>query len=522
MEKLKEHIKSIVDVFNTVNLSKAELLTKKLINNNPKVVFLYNLLGLVLAEQKKTDQAMKCYEKGISIDPNFGMIYNNIGLLLYKQKTDDNIKKAENYFKKAISLDKKISEPHNNLGHLYDYLDKVEDAIDCYKKAIDINPKFSYAHHNLGLAYVSIGKFNEAKKHLKESIKLNPNFIITHRSLSRITKYTENDEHFMELKKIYSNTNIDDKEKRIELGFALGKAYEDIKNFDKSFAHYKEANSLHRKKIDFSLKLEKEKFEEIKSTYNKKLFDKYKNSGSTDSSPIFIIGMPRSGTTLIEQILSSHSKVFGADELEFIPNLIGKNFGDKNLRLFFEGIVNYDKDNFKKIGEEYIAKMKAISNNSKRATDKLPINFLYIGFIKLILPKSKIVHCYRNPKDNCLSVFKNYFSGMKIKFAYDMSEVVEYYNLYNDLMKYWNNLLPDFIYNIKYESLISNTKTVIQNLLENCDLDWTNDCLNFHNNKRRIKTSSDAQARNKIYSNSIDSWKNYEKYLNEYFTKLGN
>ena len=166
--------------------------------------------------------------------------------------------------------------------------------------------------------------------------------------------------------------------------------------------------------------------------------------------------------------------------------------------------------------------MKAISNNSKRATDKLPINFLYIGFIKLILPKSKIVHCYRNPKDNCISVFKNYFSGEKIKFAYDMNEVVEYYNLYNDLMKYWNNLLPDVIYNIKYESLISNTKTVIQNLLENCDLDWTNDCLNFHNNKRRIKTASDVQARNKIYSNSIDSWKNYEKYLNEYFTKLGN
>ena len=119
MEKLKEHIQSVVDIFNSGNLSKAELLTKKLINNNPKVVFLYNLLGLVLAEQKKIDQAMKCYEKGISIDPNFGMIYNNIGLLFYKHKTADNIKKAENYYKKAISLDKKLSEPHNNLGNLY-------------------------------------------------------------------------------------------------------------------------------------------------------------------------------------------------------------------------------------------------------------------------------------------------------------------------------------------------------------------------------------------------------------------
>ena len=522
MEKLKEQIQSAVNIYKSGNLQKAELFTKKLINDNPKLVFLYNLLGLILTDQKKDDEAMKCYESGIKIDPTYGMIYNNIAYLLYKNKTANNLKKAESFYKKAIELDKKIPEPHNNLGSLYDQLDKFNNAIECFKNAININPKFSYAHHNLGAVYVSIGKFNEAKKHFKESIKLNPNFTITHRSLSRITTYSENDEHFKELKKIYSNINIEDKEKRIEIGFALGKAYEDIKNFDKSFSHYKEANSLHRKKIDFSLNLEKEKFEEIKSTYNKKLFDKYKNCGSADPRPIFIIGMPRSGTTLIEQILSSHPKVFGADELEFIPNLIGKNYGDKNLRLFFEGIIDYDKENFKKIGDEYIAKMKAISNNSARTTDKLPINFLYIGFIKLILPKSKIVHCYRDPKDNCLSIYKNYFSGKQIKFAYDISEIIEYYNFYNDLMNYWKNLLPNFIYNIKYESLISNTKSEIHSLLNNCDLDWNNDCLNFHNNKRRIKTASDVQARSKIYNSSIDSWKNYEKYLSNYFLKLRN
>ena len=225
MEKLKGQIQSAVNIYKSGNLQKAELFTKKLINDNPKLVFLYNLLGLILVNQEKNDEAMRCYEKGIKIDPTFGMIYNNIGFLFFKYKkaTADNLKKAESFYKKAIALDKKIPEPHNNLGSLYDHLDRLEDAIKCFKKAIDINPKFSYAHHNLGSAYVSIGKFNEAKKYFKESIKLNPNFVVTHRSLSRITKYTENDEHFMELKKIYSNTNIDDKEKRIELGFALGK-----------------------------------------------------------------------------------------------------------------------------------------------------------------------------------------------------------------------------------------------------------------------------------------------------------
>ena len=522
MEKLKKQIQSIVDIYKSGNLSKAEHLTKKLISNNPKVVFLYNLLGLILVEQKKTDQGMEWYERGIKIDPNFAMIYNNIGLLFFERKTSDNIKKAENFYKKAISLDKKIPEPQNNLGNLYNYVDKVKEAIDCYKKAIDINSKFSYAHHNLGSAYVSVGKFNEAKKHFKQSIKLNPDFTVTHRSLSRITKYTNNDEHFKELKKIYKKANSNDSEKKIELGYALGKAYEDTKNFDKSFSHYKEANFFQRKKIDFSLKLEKKNFKEIKNTYNKKLLDNYKNTGSSDSSPIFIIGMPRSCTTLVEQILSSHNKVYGADELEFIPDLVKKNFGDKNLSLFFEEIVNFDKNNLKEIGDEYITKIKDISNESERVTDKLPINFLYIGFIKLILPKSKIIHCYRNSKDNCLSIFKNQFSSGKIKFAYEMGEIVDYYNLYNDLMKYWNNLLPNFIFNIKYENLISNTKAEIKNLLSYCALDWNKDCLNFYNNKRPIKTASDVQARSRIYTSSIDSWKNYEKYLSKYFIKLKN
>ena len=134
-----------------------------------------------------------------------------------------------------------------------------------------------------------------------------------------------------------------------------------------------------------------------------------------------------------------------------------------------------------------INNIKQISSNSDRTTDKLPINFLYIGFIKLILPKSKIVHCYRNSRDNCLSIFKNKFSSGKIKFAYNVNEIVSYYNLYEDLMKYWKKLLPNFIYDLKYENLISNTKTEIQSLLRNCDLNWSNNCLNFYNNERPIK-----------------------------------
>ena len=522
MKSLKEKIQLVVDIYKSGDLLEAEQACKELINENSKVAFLYNLLGLILVGQKKFDQAIKYYEQGLKIDPTFAIIYNNLGLLFFDQQTDENIKKAENYYKKSISVDKKIPEAYINLGSLYNSLFRYEESINCYKEAIHINSKFSPAHYNLGIVYITLGRYNEAKLHLKEAIKINPNNSHAHRSLSRITKYSYTDENFKKLKKSYENTNINNVEVRSNLAFALGKAHEDNKDYERSFLFYKEANFLHRKKINFSLDSEKKNFKEIKNTYNSNLFNKFKGTGYLNSSPIFVLGMPRSGTTLVEQILASHPKVFGADEVEFIPNLLRENFGKDNVGLYFDDVVNRNEDIFKKIGTEYISRMKKISNEVEITTDKLPVNFLSIGFIKLILPKSKIIHCLRSPEDNIFSIFKNHFPSGKINFAYNLDEATEYYNLYVDLMKHWNLVLPNFIFNIKYENLIYNTEIEIKNLIKFCNLNWSAKCLKFYENKRPIKTASSTQARSKIYKSSINTWKNYEKYLNEYFAKLKN
>ena len=514
IEIIKEQIQSAIDVYKSGDLTRAENLTKKLIEKHPKAPFLYNLLGLISLGQNKIKEATEWYEKSIEVDPNFSMAYNNLGLIYADHKKDYN--KAEDLYKKSISLNAKHPEPHNNLGSVYNHLGKYEDAINSYKKAILINENLPQVYHNMGNVYITIGKFNDAKENFKKSIKINSNDALSHRSLSRITKYKSiGDEHFKELQKAYKVTNDNNSENKINLAFALGKAYEDIKNFKESYIHYKEANALNRKRINFSIKEASEKFNEIKLTFNDKLFKKCKNFGYKSSSPIFILGMPRSGTTLVEQILSNHPKVYGADEVNLIPDLVNENFQNK-----LNEIINFDKDDLKKIGEIYIKKMSKISNNSERTTDKLPINFIWIGFIKVILPNSKIIHCYRNPKDNCMSIFKNFFSGSGIKFGYDIEEIVEYYNLYKDIMGHWNNLLPNFIFNIKYENLISNTEHEIKKLLKFCDLNWSENCLEFYKNKRPIKTASDTQARSKIYKTSIDSWKNYESFLLEYFNKL--
>ena len=514
IEIIKEQIQSAIDVYKSGDLARAEILTKKLIEKHPKAPFLYNLLGLITLGQNKVEKATEWYEKSIAVDSNFSMAYNNLGLIYADHKKD--YKKAEELYIKSISLNANHPEPHNNLGSVYNHLGRYEEAINSYKKAILINEKLPQVYHNIGNVYTTVGKFDDAKINFRKSIKINSNDALSHRSLSRLTKYKSiEDEHFKELKKVYKLTNIIKVEDKINLAFALGKAYEDIERYEESYIYYKEANTLNRKKISFSINIEIDRFNEIKNTFTKDLLNKCKNFGDKSSSPIFILGMPRSGTTLVEQILSSHPKVYGADEVEFIPDLIKENFKNN-----INKIINFDKKNLKKFGEMYIKKMNIISNKSERTTDKLPINFIWIGFIKMIFPKSKIIHCYRNSKDNCLSIYKNYFAGSGIKFGYDIDEIVKYYNLYKNLMDYWNKLLPDSIFNIKYENLILNTENEVKKLLKFCDLTWSKRCLEFHENKKPIKTASDTQARNKIYKTSIDSWKNYENFLSEYFNKL--
>ena len=525
MENLKQKIQEAANLYKSGSLIKCEKFTKSLIKMNPKVVFLHNLLGVVLSAQGRTEEAVKSYNKGIEIDPNFAIIYNNLALIYYNRRSmglgfQSNIEKAEELFKKSLKINPQLPEPNTNLGNLYSFIGKNNESINYHKLAISSDPKYYYSYLNIANVYVSIGNFYEAKKYLNKAIIKNPNFSLAHRLLSRITKYTSQDPHLIQLKKLYENINSNDNINKMYLAFALGKANEDIKNFDESFTYYKIANSINRSKINFSLKKEKDYFNEIKKTYNENLFNKYKNHGAEHLSPIFIVGMPRSGTTLVEQILASHSKVFGGEEVTFIPNLISKYFNPEKINLFFQGVFDFDISFLEKMGNEYINLMKSISNNSERTTDKLPANFLNVGLIKLILPKSKIIHCQRNPKDNIFSIFKNHFGGNKITFASDLNDTVEYYNLYYDLMKFWNALLPDFIFNIKYEDLINNTEKEIKELLVFCDLKWEEECLNFYENKRPIRTASDTQVRNKIYNSSINLWKKYEKHLNNYYEKL--
>lgn len=511
MENLQKKIHILVGLYKKNDLVKAEKLANDLIRYNPNIALLYNLLGLILTSLQKLDEAINTFDKGLKINPEYAEIYNNLGNI-YKAK--ENFIYAEDYYKKSIKLKKNTHEPLNNLASLYLQKNQYDKAIKYFKKSLNKNPNFFIASFNLGSAYISLGKYKKAKKYLERTIKISPHFYSAHRALSLIVKYKKKNKHFQFLKEVYENTKIDQSYKS-EIGFALGKASDDMKDYSMASKFFIDANKIRRKNIEFTLLNEIKLFNNIKKKFNKDLFTNYKEEGCFDMSPIFIIGMPRSGTTLVEQIISTHTKVFGCGELNILPNLINKYFY-KNNEINF----TFDNINPKKIGEEYLYKLKLLNNKKEKFTDKMPINFKYVGLIKIILPKAKIIHCNRNARDTCLSIFKNYFSNPDLNYAYNLDEIIEYYKLYENLMIYWKSILPNIIYDINYEKLVNSPNQQIKNLIKACDLKWQDRCLKFYNNKRAITTASDTQVRNKIYKKSINSWKSYESTLNNFFDKI--
>lgn len=516
MEKIQKESRKLIDLFNKKKFQDAITYNNSLIKKYPKNVFFYNFLGLIYISVKQFENAIDIFKKGVNVNNNYGPLYDNLGTV-YKL-LGKNLE-AENFYKKSIDIDKKTPEPRNNLGNLYILLNRTNEAIEMYQKAINVNPNFIISYYNLGNLYKSTGNFAKAKMYFNNVLEKNPFFFNAHRSLSQLTKYEVNNEHLKKMKEV-DNNKQSFKMNKTELFFALGKAFEDITDYKKSFNYYSKGNVLRKKNINFSIGQETVIFNNIKKEFNKFFFKKKKNFGFNDDTAIFIIGMPRSGTTLVEQILSNHPNVYGGDELNFLNDIVEKKFFQNNGEINQEILNNNDK--LIKYGKEYIRNLKKLSKNSKKITDKLPINFKWIGLIKLILPNSKIIHCYRNSKDNCLSIFKNYFPKKDLNFAYDLKDITSFYNLYLDLMKHWKHTLPDFIFDVKYEKLINDPNDTISLLLKNCNLEWDYACVEYYKNKRTIKTASDTQARKKMYKDSIDSWKNYKSYLDEPFKNLKN
>ena len=544
MSNLDEEIKQILNDFYKKNYDKALKSLLPITKKNPEYLFGLKILGAIYLQMGKLSEALRVNNKVIEISPkdpeghynlainlkamnnitgsikaynnaiilksNYVEAYNNLGLIFLEI---EKFKEAKSYFIKTLSLLSGSSSytAFINLGNTYKKLGDFKNAIDSYKKAITSNNKIPEGHFNLGIVYLIIGDIENSEFYFKKAISLKNDYTDAHRQLSLIKKYKISDNHFSSLKRLYSDPKLSINQK-CHINFALAKAYDDTEQYEMAFKHYYEGNQQRKKILNYTIDVDINLFENIKKiNYSNKTYNSMFDD-NIDINPIFIVGMPRSGTTLIEQIISCHSKVYGGGELTTVGKF-GKSILKENLNINYRDLLNFRN--------LYLSKIISLAKNHKYITDKMPSNFLHLGLITTLFPNSKIIHVKRNPPSTCWANFKSYFVSNEIGYCYDLSDIVKYYKLYKNLMKFWKDQTNSHnIYELDYELLTNNQETEIKSLINFLDLNWEDSCLKPHLNQRAIETASKMQVRKKIYSGSANDWLKYKPYLNNIFDEL--
>jgi tetratricopeptide (TPR) repeat protein len=385
---------------------------------------------------------------------------------------------------------------------------QFDAAINNYKQALKIKPDYADAYNNMGNALKDKGDSEAAIESYKQALKIKPDYAEVYRNLSNIHRYKEHDEYFLKMQSLCQSSSVSD-EQRCHLNFALSKASEDLNEVSQSFNYLKIGNELRKKILSYDIKKDIELFSQLKKSYPSIALQSVVES--SDLKPIFILGMPRSGTTLVEQIVSSHSEVTGAGELSYVSR-----FGDPTAR----GAIKPNAKMILDFRQRYIEALKKRSDGRSIVTDKMPQNFLYVGLIFSAFPDAKVIHVNRDPAATCWSNYKHYFIDKDLGYCYDLDDTVTYFGLYTDLMQFWLGHYGDRIYNLNYDNLTINQDDETRKLIEYLELEWENDCLSPQHNKRSVRTVSQQQVRQKVYQGSSQQWRKFEPYLNGAFDQL--
>ena len=482
---------------------------------NPDYVKAYNNLGLALQKQGKLEEAVQAYHQALEISSNDANIYNNLGNVLQEQ---GKLELAIQAYRFATEINPNYPQAYNNLGNIFRQQDRSEEAIQAYQQAIGIDAGYAEAHGNLGNLLRELGRLEPAIQAYRKVLSINPNTVATHYMLAKTKEHGSYDHEICAMEALLENPSITNLEK-VDLYFALGKAFEDLTMYERAFNFFSIGNKTIRGTIEYDISQDEDFFKRLMDTFSKPFLDRHSGYGFDDDTPIFILGMPRSGTSLVEQILSSHNKVYGAGELYDLQQAILTSNPKVAYHRFPDHLDQLDWNEFAQFGINYVKRLREYSPRAYHITDKIPANFLYIGMIKLILPNAKVIHCQRNPIDTCLSCFKNRFA-LGHRFSYNLQELGKYYQLYKQLMSHWNDVLPDYIFHFQYEDLIADQEKQTRLLLEYCGLEWEESCLLFHQTERLVRTMSSLQVRRPLYSDSVGLWRKYEGQLQPLISML--
>jgi tetratricopeptide (TPR) repeat protein len=500
----------------------------------------------------KEYEAVASYQSALAGDPNNAACHNNLGnVLLDLQEAD----KAIESLCRAVCLDPSRSDYYYNLGRAYKARGLRREAVDAYTGALRLRPDFCLAVKDLGAVHLSLGNCTAAEDCYKRALELNPADFEAIAGLARVytreRKYRQAEKLLEPClrevpdnaaiglafagiagqvdrsgeavsllnRQISQNKNLA-KDSRAQIHFKLGQLYDEMRDYRRAFANFQEGNRL--RSSENNADAYKHNIDEIIASFSRDTLSRTPRSDTASELPVFIVGMPRSGSTLVEQIIASHPKVHGAGELDTLPSLLNSISdlvgADRPLP---ECVTDLEQRHLATLARSYLDEIRQLGPNAARITDKMPSNFLNLGFIELLFPHAHIIHCRRNPLDTCLSCYFQDFAGHH-PYATDLRSLADYYRQYERLMKHWKNVLHIRMFEIDYEDLVHDFEPACKALIDYCGLEWDAACLDFHSNERIVVTASAEQVNRRLYKESVERWRNYQAYIGELIAGLKN
>ena len=483
---------------------------RRAIDINPQFLEAWFNLGSTLADRGELDAAVDSYREAARLGPNMAEAHHGLGAALLKRAEN---KPAIQHLERAIELRPDFPEALFELGNALRSERRIEAAAERFREAFALRPSYSEAYLNRAGCLQMLGEFDEARRLLESAVAQKPDLSEAHHEIVRARKIGEDDRPIVaRIETLLASNTLGEKD-RCNLHFALGKAYDDLGDWDRAFENFAAANRLKRAMLDYDPALLETQFDAIRKTFDGAFFEARSGYGDPSERPVFLVGMPRSGTTLVEQILASHGQVYGAGELPLIGRLAARLHRELGVEHPYPGCAEtIDEAASLDLAQPYLAHLRTLDADAARITDKMPSNFIHLGLIALLYPNARIIHCRREPADICLSCYFQNFSE-PLRFAYDLGELGHYYGQYERMMAHWREVLPLPIHDIEYEALIAEPEKASREIVAFCGLEWDDACLRSHEHKRTVDTASVWQVRQPIYKSSVEKWRAYEKHL---------
>ena len=491
-----EKADALVSLFRSRRFSEALMQGQALIAQYPHVPFLHNIVGACLAESGQREPALASYRRALALAPDTAEIHNNMARLLMAMKRN---REAIGHLEAVLAQQPDHLEALNNLGSVLSVLGRSEEALAPLDKALSIKPDLAEALTNRGNALNHVGRREEAIAELEKVVDLYPAHAAAHRNLSVIKTYKPDDPQIAQMESLLATAKPAD---LAQLHLALAKAHEDLGDADRAFAHYEKGNGLFAQAAGDAMARHRRLFAQVRSIFEQGVPEPVAPAPA-GKRPVFVLGMPRSGTSLIEQILASHPQVHGGGELSALRRAVAPALETGNL----------DPDTLAEVRRRYLDELDEIGTERPVVTDKMPANFRWIGHIAAALPEATILHTTRDPVAVGWSIFRTFFPAGGMEYSFDLGAIAAYTKLHDEMMAFWAERLPGRIHEVNYERLAEKQEAETRRLLDLCGLEWDPRCLDFHRTERTVITASAGQVRETMYTGSSQAWRAYESHL---------